>query len=412
MRRFLSPYRVLFAMPRAKRFIATTYVARLGMAMFGVAIVVMIASRRDSYATAGLVSLVGLGSMAVGGPVLARFVDRHGQRRVALPAGLFALACLLALAGETYLGAPTWALLLTNTGQAFAPAVGTLVRSRWAHVLEGDSARLHIANSFEQVSEESNFVLGPALGAGLATWLFPEAGLLLATALFATGFVGLMAHTESEPPVHLTDDVSRGSAFRVPGIVQLGITMILTGAVFGSGDVVILAYADEQGARAWGGFLIGLFAAGSLIGGLLYGLVDPGERAANRVLLFTGSMFAGFAPLLVVPNLWVLGINGFVAGLAVAPTLITAMVLCQRLVPAAQLNEGMTIVVTGLLIGVGLGSAIAGRWVESYGAHAAFLVPVAAAGIAAVVALLGRAWLMRAEERALAAPAARAEVPA
>ena len=42
MRRFLSPYRVLFAMPRAKRFIATTYVARLGMAMFGVAIVVMI----------------------------------------------------------------------------------------------------------------------------------------------------------------------------------------------------------------------------------------------------------------------------------------------------------------------------------------------------------------------------------
>lgn len=70
-----------------------------------------------------------------------------------------------------------------------------------------------------------------------------------------------------------------------------------------------------------------------------------------------------------------LGINGFVAGLVIAPTLITAMTLCQRLVPAAQLNEGMTIVVTGMLVGVGVGAGLGGQVIESAGAHRAFAHP-------------------------------------
>lgn len=408
---FFAPYRVLLAMPRAKHFLVTAYVARLGMAMFGVAIVVMIATRRDSYALAGLVSLVGLGSMAVGGPLVARLVDRYGQRRIALPAGLIALASLLALAIETYLGAPTWVLLVTNAGNAFAPAMGTLVRSRWAYILDGDPAALHVANSFEQVSEESCFVLGPALGAGLATWLFPEAGLLCAVALFTAGFLGVMAHRVSEPPVHAVAEEHTGSAFAAPGIVQLAITLILTGAVFGAMDVVVLAYAEAEGAKPWGGVLLGLFAAGSLVGGLLYGRVDVSGAVAHRMTWWTFAMFVGLLPLMWVPGLAVLGVNGFVAGLGIAPTLITAMSLCQRLVPPAQLNEGMTIVVTGLLIGVGAGSAIAGHQVEAAGAAGAFAVPVGASLLAFGLALAGRSWLMRAEDRALTTPDARAEVP-
>ncbi len=402
MRRFFSPYRVLRAMPRTGHFLLAGYVARMGMAMFGVAIVVMIATRRDSYAVAGAVSFVGLGSLAAGGPLLARMVDRYGQRRIALPAGLIALLGLLALALETYLGAPTWALLATNASSAFAPAVGTLVRSRWAHVLDADPAALHVANSFEQVSEESCFVLGPALGAGLATALFPEAGLLVAVTLFGVGFVALMAHTVSEPPVHEAVTSHPLGAFAAPGLVQLAVTLMLTGMVFGSMDVVVLAYADAEGVKAWGGLLLGLFAAGSLVGGLVYGLVEVTGPVAQRVSWWTFAMFAGLLPLLWVPGVAVLGINGFLAGLFIAPTLITSMSLCQRLVPAAQLNEGMTIVVTGLLVGVGIGSAVAGQMVEDRGAHASFVVPVLAAALAFGTALLGRGRLRRAEAAGLA----------
>lgn len=390
-------------MPAAAHFFASAYVARLGASMIGVSVVVMIADRYDSYALAGLVSFVGLMSMALGGPLLARAIDRFGQRRIAVPAGVVSASALAALALEAYAGAPGWVLLLTNLGQVAAPAAGTLVRTRWTHLLSEDPGALHIANSFEQVAEESCFVLGPALGAGLAAWLFPEAGLIVATSLFLTGLLGLLAHRVSEPPI------IRGEhrphilgAFRTPGLIQLALTLACTGAVFGGMDVVVLAYAQDQGVKALGGLLIGVFAAGSLIGGLLYGLAPVTGAISQRMLLWTFAMFALILPLLVVPNIPVLGVNGFFAGLAIAPTLITAMTLCPRLVPASQLNEGMTIVITGLLLGVGVGSAGAGAVIESHGAQSGFAVPIAAAGLAVVIALLGRTWLVRAEARALA----------
>lgn len=401
MRRLFSPYRVLRAMPQATRFFVSAYLARLGLAMFGVSVVVMIASRYGSYALAGLVSFVGLMAMAVGGPLVARAIDRFGQRRIALPAGLLATAATLALGVEAYAGAPAWVLVVTNLGIATAPAVGTLVRSRWNHVLENDPAAVHVANSFEQVAEESCFVIGPALAAALATWFFPEAGLLTAVTLFAAGLLGLLTHRVSEPPIHERDGEHHVlGAFRAPGLVQLALTLTLTGAVFGGMDVVVLAYAEDQGVKALGGLLIGFFATGSLIGGLLFGLLPTRGVIAPRLVASTLVMAALMLPLAWVPGVVVLGLNGFVAGLAIAPTLITAMTLCQRLVPAAQLNEGMTIVLTGLLVGVGVGSGVAGHVIESAGAHRAFVVPIAAAALSFVIALLGRGRLVRAEMRA------------
>lgn len=405
MRRLFSPYRVLRVMPSATHFFASAYVARLGMAMIGVSCVVMIAARYDSYALAGLVSLIGLLSMAVGGPLLARAIDRFGQRRIALPAGIVSMACLGALAIEAYAGAPAWTLLVTNVGQLCAPAVGTLVRTRWTHILRDDPAALHIANSFEQVAEESCFVMGPAVGAGIAAWLFPEAGLIIAIVLSAGGLFGLLAHRVSEPPVTRSEESHHIlGAFRTPGLLQLAVTLTLTGAVFGGVDVVVLAYAKEQGLAAFGGVLIGFFAAGSLVGGLLYGLVPVNGLVAPRMLLGTLAMFALLLPLAIVPNAIVLVVNGFIAGLAIAPTLITAMTLCPRLVSTSQLNEGMTIVVTGLLIGVGGGSAVAGHVIESSGADRAFLVPIAAAALAFILAVLGRGRLLRAERQRTATP--------
>ena len=402
VRRLFAPYRVLRVMPSAAHFFICAYVARLGMSMIGVSVVVMIAQRYDSYALAGLVSFVALMSMATGGPLLARAIDRFGQRRVALPGALLSCTALAALAIEAYAGAPSWALVVTNLGQAAAPSAGTLVRTRWSYLLREDPAAMHVANSFEQVAEESCFVVGPALGAGLAAWLFPEAGLLLAVVLTLAGLLGLLAHRVSEPPVQPSDSQHRIlGAFTTPGLLQLAITLTLTGAVFGGMDVVVLAYAQAQGAAAFGGLLIGFFAAGSLLGGLLYGLVPVEGAIAGRLPLWTLLMFALLAPLLWVPNLPVLAVNGFIAGLAIAPTLITAMTLCPRLVPAGQLNEGMTIVVTGLLVGVGVGSALAGSVIESAGAHRAFIVPIGAAGVAFVIAVLGRSWLTAAERRNL-----------
>lgn len=402
MPRIFEPYRVLQRMPGLARFVAATYLARLGQAMLSVSTIVMVAARKESYAVAGLVSLVGFGSAALAGPLLARAIDRFGQRRVAAPAGLTAIGALIGLIVATTLGAPTWVLLAFNSGCALMPSIGTLVRSRWAHLLAGDAPALHIVNSFEQALEESCFMLGPAIGAALATLLFPEAGVTVAVTLLLIGLVSLIGHTASEPPIQRKSLHHTSAAFRAPGLLQLAVSLSLTGAMFGSVDVVVLAFSQERDASAWGGLVIGLFAGGSLLGGLVYGTLPVTGEVAGRIQAGTFVMFALSLPLLLVPNLTLLAGNAILVGLAIAPTLITSMILAQRLVPPSQINEGMTIVLTGLLIGVAIGSAVAGVAVDHRGPSWAFLVPIAAAATAAALALVSRPGLRRAEHRALA----------
>ena len=102
----LSAYAPLFRVPGALPFIAGTALSRTGGAMFGVAVIVMLSERRGSFGLAGAVSAVGLAVLAVAGPVIGRLVDKHGQRRVALPFVLVSAACGFTVAVLSWRDAP------------------------------------------------------------------------------------------------------------------------------------------------------------------------------------------------------------------------------------------------------------------------------------------------------------------
>ena len=85
----------------------------------------------------------------------------------------------------------------------------------------------------------------------------------------------------------------------------------------------------------------------------------------------------------------------FLAGLCIAPTMITTMSLIEQHVPRAQLTEGMTWISTGLAVGVALGSAVAGWVIDTAGARAGYGVPVAAGAVAVAVGFLGYRRLSR-----------------
>ena len=57
----------------------------------------------------------------------------------------------------------------------------------------------------------------------------------------------------------------------------------------------------------------------------------------------------------------------------------------------------VAVAVTGILVGISLGTAVGGWAVEHLGAHEAYAVPVAAGGVAVALVLLGRRTLVRAE---------------
>lgn len=79
--------------------------------------------------------------------------------------------------------------------------------------------------------------------------------------------------------------------------------------------------------------------------------------------------------------------------MATAPTMITGMTLVHHLLPSARLNEGMTTVYTGLLIGISTGAAVGGWTVDHLAPTSAYLTPATAAALAFAIAWSGRGCL-------------------
>ncbi|WP_329276173.1 MFS transporter [Streptomyces sp. NBC_01451] len=414
-RRPPGPYRRLFAVPGARAFTAGNLIARLPMGMFSVSAVVMIAGSRGSYALAGAVTATGLAATAVVAPWTARLVDRHGQARIAVPATALAALGSLTLLLCAHYGAPDWSLFAAYAATATTPNTGGMSRARWAHLLNGDEKALHTANSFEQAADELCFMLGPVLATLLCGALFPEAGTLVGAVLMMTGVLLFAAQRSTEPPVRPRAEGlhTRGtSPLRAAGMRPLLAVCLATGAVFGSMEVVTIAFADERGHRSAAGAVLALQAAGSFAAGLLYGALRPAGPAERRhpwcLAAMTALMTLPLLAAALTGSLLVLAGALLVAGTATAPTMITNMTLVQGRAPEGRLNEGMTLAVTGLLGGIACGSA-AGGWVaEHVSATAGFGVPVAAAAGALLLSLLAPALT----NRGFATGTSRTEAPA
>lgn len=394
-RRPRGPYARLFETPGALAFTLPNALARLPMGMFSVSAVLLITTVHGSYALAGAVVAATLGASAVGGPLLARLVDRYGQARVTVPAVLLTgagqLGLLLCVTG----GAPLWAWFCCVPLTAATPNTGGMSRARWAHLYRDAPAARHTANSFEQALDELCFLLGPLLAAGLCTGLAPAAGTLTAVALLVTGGLLFAAQRRTEPPA-APRPAGTARAGRtpllLPGMPPLLVTFLCTGAVFGSLEVVTIAYADGLGLKGWAGAVLAAQAAGSGAAGLAFGLLPPpGGPVRRRMVRWVGVM----AVLMTLPLLVAAATGALlplvpallIAGMATAPAMVTGMTLLQELTPPARLNEGMSLAVTALLSGIAAGAA-AGGWVAEHlppGA-AGYLTPLTAAALAAAVA--------------------------
>ncbi|KRV51428.1 MFS transporter [Wenjunlia vitaminophila] len=384
----LAPYRAIFAAPGARAFSGAGFVAKMPISMLGIGIVTMISQLTGEYGIAGALSATHALSLAVLGPQISRLVDQFGQRRVLRPALLVTVLAVTGLAVCASLGAPTWTWFLCTALAGCTPSMGSMVRARWAH-LYGGTPKLHTAYSFESVLDEVCFIIGPIISIGLCTVLFPAAGPVLAITLLTVGVFAITAQRSTEPPPHPKVRAGRGSALRSPGLQVLVGTFAAAGAIFGSVDVITVAFADEQGHKGAASLVLAAYALGSCVAGIVFGLMGPRGRAQRRFLIGVVAMAASMLPLQFVGSLPALGVAVFVAGLAIAPTIVTTMALVERMVPRAQLTEGMTWVSTGLAAGVAAGAAVSGWVVDRSGAQTAFLVSACAGALAVLVASLG-----------------------
>ncbi|MFI6454263.1 MFS transporter [Streptosporangium amethystogenes] len=388
----VGPYRGLFSTPGVKGFVIAGFFGRMPMSMLGIGIVLLIEALTDSYATAGAVAATVSVSLAVAAPLSGRLVDRFGQARIVIPLTLAHGATLTGMMLCAKFGAPRWTLFATGVAVgATALSLGSLVRARWSHLL-GGTARLHTAFSFESVADEVIFVAGPALVTALATMINPYAGLIVALTCTTIGTIAFGLQRGTEPPIRPREERS-GTPITIPGVALMSCAFLAMGAVFGSVDLVTVAFAEEQGAKPAAGLLLASFAGGSLVSGLWYGARQWTVSLRGRFIGSLAVFAVGLTPIMLIGDVRIMAGALFLAGLAISPTVITGYSLTEQLVPIHLLTEGMAWISTSVGFGVAIGAWAGGRLTDAFGASNAYGFSFVCALLAVAIGVGGSAWL-------------------
>jgi MFS family permease len=365
---------------------------RMPIAVYPLGIVLTISARDGRYGFAGVLSACYIFGNALGSLFLSVLIDRFGQRRLILPAGVVHAGGVVALAIMLKSGAPDWLLVVPAVifGFSYLP-VASLVRARWSFLFDGQP-EIATALSVEAVLDEVIFVAGPLIATVLATQADPVLVLYLGVALVAVGSIWLASLRATEPPPHPRDGQAHVSALRTRGMVVLTLATVGMGAVFSTAEVSMVAFCGQHGHRAASGLVLAAIATGSGVSGLMYGARDWKSDVLSRfrvqALMFASLPFV----LLLATSVPALAACGFVLGIGIAPAVITAFGLIQEIVPARALTEGLSWATTGMNVGYGAGAALVGGIADHHGARTAFLVVV---GSALTVGVFGVALNLR-----------------
>jgi predicted MFS family arabinose efflux permease len=141
--------------------------------------------------------------------------------------------------------------------------------------------------------------------------------------------------------------------------------------------------------------VLACFALGSLISGLAYGARHWVSPLSIRFTIGACGIAVGVSLFFLVDHIAALAAVMFVAGFAIAPTLVNGNALVQALVAPHQLTEGLTWVGTSLGVGVSLGSWLAGVAIDAVDSHAGFLVTMSGGWLCAILALVALPGMRR-----------------
>ncbi|QTG15017.1 MFS transporter [Agrobacterium tumefaciens] len=403
-----NPYREIFRAPGAKGFSAAGFFARLPIAMAPIGIVAMLSQTYGEYWLAGAVSATFALTNAAVAPQISRLVDRKGQSSVLVPATIISVIAFAILIIATNQRWPAWTLFLSAFLAAAMPSIPAMMRARWTEIFR-DRPELNTAFAFESAADELVYIAGASLSVGLAVSLFPEAGMMISTASLALGTFAFLLQRSTEPKVRSFESGSRQhSAIRLRSVQIITVALIFVGSTFATAEVSAVAITKELGQPEAASLVIGVYAIGSFVVGLLLGAINP-KMPLQRQLLIAVSVLALTAlPLLFASTtVSLLAFAVFLSGVAISPIFITAFGLIERRVPESMLTEGVTWVMTGIGIGMALGAFISGWVIDNFGPSNGFWVSIAATLSTVTIISLGQRSLSGETNRSATTTAAQ-----
>lgn len=388
----MKSYLVLLGTPGAWRFLLPALCARLPFAMLQIGILLLVQWATGSYGWGGAASAASAVAQALLGPWTGRLADRHGQARVLVPQALahaVLLGALLVLAQHR--AEPLLLVAVGCLAGATVPQVGSMVRARWASLLP--PRRVGTAFALESVTDELTFTLAPILLLAVATAHSPVWALALALVLVVAGTLSFAGVRHGAPAPVPAAARPAGAVLSRRGVPVLAGAFLAVGSVFGSLQVGITALTAELGSPGSAGTIYGAFSAGSLVGGLVYGGLKAGARLPSRLALLLCLLSAAGAGPALAGSFGPMYGAAALAGLVIAPCIITGYTLLDALVPAGVKTEAYAWLNGAIALGIALGAALSGQLVDRLGAAPAFLVPPAAVALAALGVALRRASL-------------------
>jgi MFS family permease len=380
-----SRYGEVLRPPGAAAALAASVFGRLSLGMTGLALLILVRAATGSYAAAGLVSACYAVSFAVGAPSRARAADRNGPSHILRACGVLHPLAFGVLVVLAEVGAPTAAMAAAAVLVGLSvPPLGAVMRALWGQIIE--PRQLPTAYSLESVVIESCFVVGPLLVAGLAAVIDPAAGVVASGLVAGVGALALAANPLVRRVVPHEDRPTNLAGPLVSPVVRACLLNVLwIGTGFGTIEVGVLAFVDEQGkARATAGVVLAIWSCGSILGGLVYGGLHLRTAATRQLPILVAAVGVSAALPVLAPGVFALALLLVLSGSTIAPFSACNSVLVSSAAPPGTVTEAFAWNGSMIFGGAAAGTALAGVLVDAYGARAAF-VATAVTGLLTIV---------------------------
>jgi len=360
------------------------------MGMIGLALLLLVRESGGSYSAAGAVSGGYFIATAIGAPIAGRLVDRRGQARILLRRAVIFPAFLAGVCALALVDAP---LALIGAGGAaagaFMPPVGSSLRALWPRLFSDAELRA-AAYAIEASLQEVTFIAGP-LFVALLTW---AASPVLALGFAAAaGGIGTFLIARAEPVLAWRPEEESAAASILGALQSRGVVTIVSlsaclGLGFGGTEVGFPAFAEGHGGAKLGSIPLSLFAAGSLVGGLVVG-ARVTAPPLQLLRLSTVVLAGGLALPLLGWSLPSMAVLAFVAGLPIAPVVMSAYGLVDAVATRGTAAEAFAWITTAVFAGFSVGMALGGTLIDALGVKASFGLGAAAVSLGALLVALG-----------------------
>jgi MFS family permease len=373
----MKRYAELFRVPGLMSVVASQLIARFPGGMLALGLLIHVQQQTGRYAIAGLVLAAEATGQAIVSPIATRWMSRYGIRPVLGIMLIISMTSIVALA------------LIPVTPQIHIP-LGFLVgftlptiqpAARAVYPTIVSRGQIQSLQSLDASIQELIWILGPVITVAVATQVGSAYGVLAAAVFGGVGGVWFLTRPAVRAVTLPQSTGKMGAVLRKPPVLIVVISGLLIVGSFSAIEAATVAtFGSEKDSPA--GIILGLWAATSLIGGLIMGHTPMGPWSLPRRLAFVG-FGASLAILTTDPILLTAAL--LFAGLGVAPAMTVQYAVATESVEPGDLPESLGWLGTGWVLGGAIASAVAGFVIDFWGGTGGFALAALFAGLGALV---------------------------